>query len=146
MLRRRRERGVAVRAARLHAPRQRRRRKVALRTRNRTQTSRSRPAENVATARRGHAVVESRQRESRLIYGFHAVLGKLRRDAGGIFELYLADSRSDMRAREVHKIAEAEGVRIIAADNERLERMVGTRRHQGVVARVDARTREIKLA
>lgn len=87
-----------------------------------------------------------RARESRLIYGFHAVLGKMRRDAGGIFELYLADSRSDIRAREVTKIAEAEGVRIIQADNERLERMVGTRRHQGVVARVDARTREIKLA
>jgi 23S rRNA (guanosine2251-2'-O)-methyltransferase len=87
-----------------------------------------------------------RGRESRLIYGFHAVLGKLRRDAGGIFELYLADSRSDIRAREVLKIAEAEGVRIIQADNERLERMVGTRRHQGVVARVDARSREIKLA
>lgn len=87
-----------------------------------------------------------RARESRLIYGFHAVLGKLRRDAGGIFELYLADSRTDIRAREVSKIAEAEGVRIIAADNERLERMVGTRRHQGVVARVDAKTREIKLA
>ena len=87
-----------------------------------------------------------RGRESRLIYGFHAVLGKLRRDAGGIFELYLADSRSDIRGREVLKIAEAEGVRIIQADNERLERMVGTRRHQGVVARVDARSREIKLA
>lgn len=87
-----------------------------------------------------------RGRESRLIYGFHAVLGKLRRDAGGIFELYLADSRSDIRAREVLKIAEAEGVRIIQADNERLERMVGTRRHQGVIARVDAKSREIKLA
>jgi len=91
-------------------------------------------------------VAEPRQRESRLIYGFHAVLGKLRRDAAGVFELYLADSRHDARAREVQKIAEAEGVRIIAADNERLERMVGTRRHQGVVARVDARTRELKLA
>ncbi|MDX5411342.1 MAG: 23S rRNA (guanosine(2251)-2'-O)-methyltransferase RlmB [Thauera sp.] len=87
-----------------------------------------------------------RGRESRLIYGFHAVLGKLRRDAGGIFELYLADSRSDIRGREVLKIAEAESVRIIQADNERLERMVGTRRHQGVVARVDAKSREIKLA
>ncbi|MBA4742391.1 MAG: 23S rRNA (guanosine(2251)-2'-O)-methyltransferase RlmB [Azoarcus sp.] len=85
-------------------------------------------------------------RESRLIYGFHAVLGKLRRDAGGIFELYVADSRSDIRMREVSKIAEAEGVRIIAADNERLERMVGTRRHQGVIARIDARSRELKLA
>lgn len=87
-----------------------------------------------------------RGRESRLIYGFHAVLGKLRRDAAGIFELYLADSRTDIRAREVLKIAEAEGVRIIQADNERLERMVGTRRHQGVIARVDAKSREIKLA
>lgn len=87
-----------------------------------------------------------RERENRLIYGFHAVLGKLRRDASGILELYVSDSRSDVRMREVLKLAEAEDVRVIQAEGERLERMVGTRRHQGVVARVDARSRELKLA
>lgn len=87
-----------------------------------------------------------RGRESRLIYGFHSVLGKLRRDAAGVFELYVSDSRTDMRMRDVLRLAEAEGVRVIQADAERLERMIGTRRHQGVVARIDAKSREIKLA
>lgn len=85
-------------------------------------------------------------RESRLVYGFHAVLGKLRRDPAGVFEIYLSAQRTDVRARDVVRLAESDNVRIVQADNERLERMVGTRRHQGVIARVDARSREIKLA
>lgn len=83
---------------------------------------------------------------SRMIYGFHAVLGKLRRDPSGVFEVYLSSQRQDIRAREVQRLVEAEGLRLIASDGERLDRMVGTRRHQGVVARVDARQREVKLA
>ncbi len=83
---------------------------------------------------------------SRLIYGFHAVLGKLRRDPEAVFELYLSPGRQDARAREVAALAETLKVRMIQAEPERLERMVGTRRHQGVVARIDARQRELKLA
>ncbi|MDR2092713.1 MAG: 23S rRNA (guanosine(2251)-2'-O)-methyltransferase RlmB [Azoarcus sp.] len=81
----------------------------------------------------------------RLIYGFHAVLGRLRRDPEAVFELYLSVSRNDVRAREVHKLAEATGVKITQLDGERLDGMVGTRRHQGVIARVDARQRMIVL-
>ncbi|HRP95311.1 MAG TPA: 23S rRNA (guanosine(2251)-2'-O)-methyltransferase RlmB [Rhodocyclaceae bacterium] len=81
-----------------------------------------------------------------MIYGFHAVLGKLRRDPEGVFELYLAAQRTDVRARDVQRLAESQQVRLIQADAERLDRMVGTRRHQGVVARIDARQRELKLA
>ncbi len=91
-------------------------------------------------------VRQDSQGGSRLIYGFHAVLGKLRRDPEGVFELYLAAQRQDMRAREVQKLAESQQVRLIQADGERLDRMVGTRRHQGVVARIDARRKELKLA
>lgn len=83
---------------------------------------------------------------SRLIYGFHAVLGKLRRDPEGVFEVYLSSQRNDMRSKDVLKLAESQGVRLIQAEADRLDRMVGTRRHQGVVARVDARQRELKLA
>jgi len=83
---------------------------------------------------------------SRMIYGFHSVLGKLRRDPEGVFEVYLSSQRQDMRTRDVLRVAESQGVRLIQAENERLDRMVGTRRHQGVVARVDARHRELKLA
>ena len=84
--------------------------------------------------------------ESRLIYGFHAVLGKLRRDPEAVFELYLSAQRTDARAKDVVRLAESQNVRLIQAEAERLDGMVGTRRHQGVVARVDARSRELKLA
>ncbi|BAL23158.1 tRNA/rRNA methyltransferase protein [Azoarcus sp. KH32C] len=84
--------------------------------------------------------------DSRLIYGFHAVLGKLRRDPEGVFELYLSASRTDARAKDVVRLAESQQVRLIQAEADRLDGMVGTRRHQGVVARVDARNRDIKLA
>ena len=94
----------------------------------------------------GHPGDGTQGAASRLIYGFHAVLGKLRRDPEGVFEVYLASQRQDVRARDVARLVESEGVRLVQADNERLERMVGTRRHQGVVARIDARQRELKLA
>ncbi|MDR2688752.1 MAG: 23S rRNA (guanosine(2251)-2'-O)-methyltransferase RlmB [Azoarcus sp.] len=81
---------------------------------------------------------------SRLIYGFHAVLGRLRRD-DGVFEIYLSEQRGDIRAREARKLAEMSGVKLTLADNERLDHMVGTRRHQGIIARVDARNRAISL-
>lgn len=89
---------------------------------------------------------DTQARANRMIYGFHAVLGKLRRDPEGVFEVYLSSERQDVRTRDVVQVAESQGVRLIMADGERLDRMVGTRRHQGVVARVDARHRELKLA
>jgi 23S rRNA (guanosine2251-2'-O)-methyltransferase len=81
----------------------------------------------------------------RLIYGFHAVLGRLRRDPEAVFELYVSGLRHDARAREVLELAESLGVKMTRLDNERLGGMVGTRRHQGVIARVDARQRMITL-
>ncbi|MCL1824932.1 MAG: 23S rRNA (guanosine(2251)-2'-O)-methyltransferase RlmB [Betaproteobacteria bacterium] len=81
----------------------------------------------------------------RLIYGFHAVLGRLRRDPESVFELYVSGLRHDVRAREVHGLAESLGVKMTRVENERLDAMVGTRRHQGVLARVDARQRMITL-
>lgn len=89
---------------------------------------------------------EAGRAESRLIYGFHSVLGKLRRDPEAVFELYLSSSRTDARSKDVQRLAEAQKVRIIQAEADRLDGMVGTRRHQGVIARVDARSRDIKLA
>ncbi|MCK0506825.1 23S rRNA (guanosine(2251)-2'-O)-methyltransferase RlmB [Aromatoleum anaerobium] len=81
-----------------------------------------------------------------MIYGFHAVLGKLRRDPESVFELYLSAQRTDARAKDVVRLAESQNVRLIQAEAERLDGMVGTRRHQGVVACVDAKSRELKLA
>ena len=82
---------------------------------------------------------------SRLIYGFHAVLGRLRRDPESVFELYVSASRDDARAREVRQLADSLGMKITQIEGERLDAMVGTRRHQGVIARVDARPRVLSL-
>lgn len=82
---------------------------------------------------------------SRFIYGFHAVLAKLRQDPEGIFEIFTDAQRNDARARDLLRQAELLGSRVIPSDGERLDRMVGTRRHQGVVARVDGRRKELKL-
>ncbi|GHT85592.1 23S rRNA (guanosine-2'-O-)-methyltransferase RlmB [Betaproteobacteria bacterium] len=82
---------------------------------------------------------------SRLIYGFHAVLGRLRRDPDAVFELFLSAQRGDARAREATALGEATGVKLSVLDGERLDHMVGTRRHQGIVARVDARNRAVSL-
>jgi 23S rRNA (guanosine2251-2'-O)-methyltransferase len=87
----------------------------------------------------------SENASSRLIYGFHAVLAKLRHDPEAIFEIFTDAQRHDARARDLLKHAEPLGTRIIPTDGERLDRMVGTRRHQGVVARIDGRRRELKL-
>lgn len=82
---------------------------------------------------------------SRLIYGFHAVLAKLRHDPEAIFEIYIDAQRSDARARDFVRQVEQLGVRLIPSEGERLDKMVGTRRHQGVVARIDGRRREVML-
>ncbi len=105
------------------------------------------PSHRSRSPRTGEAAPAAEGRaDSRLIYGFHAVLGKLRRDPEGVFELYLSSQRQDVRARDVLRLAETNGVRVLQTEPERLDGMVGTRRHQGVIARVDARRRELKLA
>ncbi|MDR0717000.1 MAG: 23S rRNA (guanosine(2251)-2'-O)-methyltransferase RlmB [Azoarcus sp.] len=80
-----------------------------------------------------------------MIYGFHAVLGRLRREPDTVFELYLSALRNDARAREIHALAEAMGTKMTQVESERLDGMVGTRRHQGVIARIDARQRALVL-
>lgn len=84
--------------------------------------------------------------ETRFIHGFHAVTARLRRTPDSIQELYVATGRQDVRARDLLKQAELSGVRVIQTDSARLDGMAGTGRHQGVVAKVDGRIRELKLS
>ena len=83
---------------------------------------------------------------SRLIYGFHAVLSRLRQSPESIFEIHVESQRADARARDLIARAEAGGVRVMTSDKAQLQRMAGTHRHQGVVARIDGRRRQLKLA
>lgn len=73
----------------------------------------------------------------KLIYGFHAVLARLRHDPGGVLEIYLDLTRRDARARDLVRQAKGCGVKLAQVEADRLGRLVGkAARHQGVVARV----------
>lgn len=73
---------------------------------------------------------------SRLIYGFHAVIAKLRHDPDSVKEILIDEGRQDARARDLLAHAELQGVRVTATDNKRLDAMLASARHQGVMARV----------
>jgi 23S rRNA (guanosine2251-2'-O)-methyltransferase len=73
--------------------------------------------------------------KSKMIFGFHAVTARLRHEASSIEEIYVDASRHDRRMQELLRAAESAKVRVIQTDDQRLNGMVGTRRHQGVVAK-----------
>lgn len=87
--------------------------------------------------------------DTRFIHGFHAINARLRQSAGSVQEIYLAAGRQDGRTRDLVRLAEAQGVRVIATDPARLDGMAGSHgkaaRHQGVVARVSAAQRHVTL-
>ncbi len=76
--------------------------------------------------------------ETRIIHGFHAVTARIRQHADSVLEIYVDTQRRDPRARDLLKLAESSGVRIVPVDSKRLDGMAGNARHQGVAARVNA--------
>jgi len=83
--------------------------------------------------------------DTRLIYGFHAVTAKLRQDPDAVREIFLTQSRQDARARDLARLAEANAVRVVQLEAPRLDALVGHHRHQGVIARISATPRHLKL-
>lgn len=71
-----------------------------------------------------------------LIYGFHAVLSRLRHHPGSIQLIYLDEGRRDKRAQETRRQAEDKGVKLVASEASRLEEMARGK-SQGVVAFVE---------
>ncbi|HEY8027045.1 MAG TPA: 23S rRNA (guanosine(2251)-2'-O)-methyltransferase RlmB [Burkholderiaceae bacterium] len=72
--------------------------------------------------------------KNKMIFGFHAVTSRIRHEAASVEGIYVDSGREDRRMQELLRAAKAAGVRIIQVDEQRLANMVGTRRHQGVVA------------
>jgi 23S rRNA (guanosine2251-2'-O)-methyltransferase len=70
------------------------------------------------------------------IFGFHAVLARLRADAASVMEVYLDQDRKDARARDLALAAEKAGVSLMRVPTRRLDGFYGGGRHQGVVAMV----------
>ncbi len=74
---------------------------------------------------------------TRPIFGFHAVTSRLRQNPDSIKEIYIDADRRDQRARELMKLAEFKGIRLIPCDHERLDKITGNQRHQGITAVID---------
>ena len=70
------------------------------------------------------------------VYGLHAVNAVLERAPERLLELWIAQPRDDVRARELRERAQALGVRVQSAGGEALAKLVGDVAHQGAVAAV----------
>ena len=74
---------------------------------------------------------------TQLLFGFHAVTVRLKTAPRSVLEVHVDASRRDQRMRQFIVRANAAGARLFESDDVRLQKMSGTARHQGVVARVD---------
>ena len=81
-----------------------------------------------------------REREPRVVFGFHAVLARLRADPKSVLEIFLDQTRNDARGKDLISIAERAGVRVMRVPTKRLDGFYGGGRHQGVVARVEVKS------
>ena len=73
-----------------------------------------------------------------LLFGFHAITVRLKTAPRSVIEVHVDASRRDQRMRQFVERATAAGARLIESDDARLQKLSGTSRHQGVVARVEA--------
>jgi len=71
---------------------------------------------------------------TRAVFGFHAVLARLRADAASVTEIYLDEARKDARAKDLAIVAQKAGVPLMRVPTKRLDGFYGGGRHQGVVA------------
>jgi 23S rRNA (guanosine2251-2'-O)-methyltransferase len=78
-----------------------------------------------------------RRREPRVVFGFHAVLARLRADPKTVLEIFLDEGRNDGRGKDLVAAAERSGVRLMRVPTKRLDGFYGGGRHQGVVARIE---------
>ena len=75
---------------------------------------------------------------SNILFGFHAVTVRLKTAPKSIVEIHVDASRRDQRMRQFVERAKDAGARLIDSDDTRLQKLCGTHRHQGVVARAEA--------
>jgi 23S rRNA (guanosine2251-2'-O)-methyltransferase len=79
-------------------------------------------------------------REPRVVFGFHAVLARLRADPQSVIEIFLDETRKDARGKDLIAAAERAGVKLMRVPTKRLDGFYGGGRHQGVVARVEVKS------
>ena len=74
--------------------------------------------------------------DTRILFGFHAVLSRLRQHPESVQEVCVDKTRNDARMQDMLKIVEQKGVRLMHMEKERLDGLANNSRHQGVLARV----------
>ena len=79
-------------------------------------------------------------KEPRIVFGFHAVLARLRSDPSTVLEVYLDEGRNDARGKDLIALADRAGVKLMRVPTKRLDGFYGGGRHQGVVARVEVKS------
>jgi 23S rRNA (guanosine2251-2'-O)-methyltransferase len=75
---------------------------------------------------------------TKVLFGFHAVTVRMKTAPQSIVEIHVDTTRRDARMRQFVERAREAGLRLIDSDGERLDRLAGGPRHQGVVAKVTA--------
>ena len=80
-----------------------------------------------------------------ILFGFHAVGVRLKIAPRSLLELHVDAGRRDPRMQHFVARAEAAGVPLIESDDQRLNKLSGSHRHQGVVARVEPLPRSHSL-
>lgn len=81
-----------------------------------------------------------------LLFGFHSVTARLRQSPESIKTLYLDRERGDARGRDLQKLAAEKSVAVNLVNTSRLDRLCFGKRHQGVVALVEAAVPQLTLA
>jgi len=75
--------------------------------------------------------------DARILFGFHAVLSRLRQHSASIQEILIDRDRIDARMKDLLSLADGAGVRLMQVERSRLDGMAGANgRHQGVIAKV----------
>ena len=73
----------------------------------------------------------------RILFGFHAITVRMKTAPKSVIELHVEANRRDARMRSFIDRARESDIKVVETDGERLDKMAGTSRHQGVVARVE---------
>jgi 23S rRNA (guanosine2251-2'-O)-methyltransferase len=75
-----------------------------------------------------------------VLFGFHAVTVRLKSVPKSVIEIHVDTTRRDQRMRQFIERAKEAGSKLVDSDDDRLQKLTGTHRHQGVAARVEVIT------
>src|SRR5918999_5852287 len=75
-------------------------------------------------------------KEPRVVFGFHAVLARLRADPKSVIEIFVDETRQDGRMKDLVATAQRSNIALHRVPTKRLDGFYGGGRHQGVVARI----------